>query len=80
MDLESGIENLFYPLDEIREKRYNYYINKEELDSDLELSEHIEEQIGNKFQENLKISYAIYESTLEDSTVFVEAKTPYIQG
>lgn len=80
MDLESGEEKFFYPLDEIREKRYSYYINKEELDSDLELSEHIEEQIGNKFQDNLKISYAIYESTLVDSTVFIEAKTPYIQG
>lgn len=80
MDLESGVENLFYPLDELREKRYNYYINKEELDSDLELSEHIEQQINEKFQENLKISYAIYESSLEQSSVFIEAKTPYIQG
>jgi len=80
MDLESGVENLFYPLDELREKRYNYYINKEELDSDLELSEHIEEQIDGKFQENLKISYAIYESSLEQSSVFIEAKTPHIQG
>lgn len=79
MDLESGEEKFFYPLDELREKSYSYYISKEELDSDLELSEHIEEQINNKFQDNLKISYAIYESSLEESSVFIEAKSPYIQ-
>lgn len=80
MDLEEGEEKFFYPLDEVREKRYNYYISKDELDNDLELSEHIEEQINSKFQENLKISYAIYESQLEQSSVFVEIKSPHIQG
>lgn len=79
MDLDSGQEKLFYPLDEVRERRYNYYISKKELSDDLELSDHIEEQINDKFQENLKISYAIYESPLDHSSVFIEAKSPYIQ-
>lgn len=80
MDLDSGEEKLFYPLDELREKRYNYYISKKELNDDVDLPEHIEEQVNDKFQENLKISYAIYESTLEHSSVFVEIKSPYIQN
>ncbi len=79
MDLDSGEEKLFYPLDEVRERRYNYYISKKELNDDVDLPEHIEEQVNDKFQQNLKISYAIYESTLEHSSVFVEAKSPYIQ-
>jgi len=79
MDLDSGQEKLFYPLDEVRERRYNYYISKKELSDDLDLSDHIEEQINDKFQDNLKISYAIYESPLDHSSVFIEAKSPYIQ-
>jgi len=80
MDLDSGEEKFFYPLDEIREKRYSYYINKEKLDSDVDLSDHIEHQISSKFVENLKVSYAVYESPLEQSSVFIEVKTPHIQG
>lgn len=80
MDLSSGEEKFFYPLDEIREKSYSYYINKAKLDSDVDLSDHIEHQIGSKFKENLKVSYAVYESPLEQSSVFIEVKTPYVQG
>lgn len=79
MDLQSGEEKFFYPLDEIREKRYSYYISKTKLDSDVDLSDHIEHQISSKFKENLKVSYAVYESPLEQSSVYIEIKTPYIQ-
>lgn len=80
MDLQSGEEKFFYPLDEIREKRYSYYISKTKLDSDVDLSDHIEHQIGSKFKDNLKVSYAVYESPLEQSSVYIEIKTPYIQA
>ena len=80
MDLQSGEEKFFYPLDEIREKRYSYYISKTKLDSDVDLSDHIEYQIGSKFKENLKVSFAVYESPLEQSSVYIEVKSPYVQG
>ena len=80
MDLQSGEEKFFYPLDEIREKRYSYYISKTKLDSDVDLSDHREYQIGSKFKENLKVSFAVYESPLEQSSVYIEVKSPYVQG
>jgi len=80
MDFESGEETIFYPIDNVREKVYYYYINKEQLDDDTELSDKIEAQINSKFSDNVTISYAIYESPHGESTVFVEHKSPYIQG
>ncbi len=79
MDFNTGKESLFYPLDNIREKGYSYYITKQELEEDTELFEHIEQQINNKFTEDTKISYSIFESLLEQTTVFILVKTPYIQ-
>lgn len=80
MDLESGEETLFYPIDNVREKIYYYYINNEQLNNDTELFDKIEEQINNKFSDNVTISYAIYESPHQESSVFIEHKSPYIQG
>lgn len=80
MDFDSGEETLFYPIDEVREKVYYYYINKETLNDDTELFDKIEQQISNKFSENITISFAIYESPHEESVVYIEHKSPYIQG
>lgn len=80
MDFNSGEETLFYPIDEVREKVYYYYINKETLNDDTELFDKIEQQISNKFSENVTISFAIYESPHEESVVYIEHKSPYIQG
>lgn len=80
MDFETGIEKNFFPLDNIREKSYNYYIVKQELEEDTDLFDHIEQQINTKFSEEQKVSYYIFESNLDSTTVFVEYKSPYIQG
>ena len=80
MDFETGIEKNFFPLDNIREKSYNYYIVKQELEEDTDLFDHIEQQINTKFSEEQKVSYHIFESNLDSTTVFVEYKSPYIQG
>lgn len=80
MDIETGEETLFYPIDNAREKVYYYYINKQQLNDDTELFDKIEEQINNKFSDNVTISFAIYESPHEQSSVFIEHKSPYIQG
>jgi hypothetical protein len=80
MNFESGEETLFYPIDNVREKVYYYYINKETLNDDTELFEKIEEQINNKFSENVTISFAIFESPHSDSVVYIEHKSPYIQA
>lgn len=80
MDFDSGEENLFFPIDNVREKVYYYYINKETLNDDTELFDKIEQQISSKFSENVTISFAIYESPHEESAVYIEHKSPYIQG
>lgn len=80
MDFDSGEETLFFPIDNVREKVYYYYINKEMLNDDTELFDKIEQQISNKFSENVTISFAIYESPHEESVVYIEHKSPYIQG
>lgn len=80
MDFDSGEETLFFPIDNVREKVYYYYINKETLNDDTELFDKIEQQINKKFSENVTVSFAIYESPHEESVVYIEHKSPYIQG
>lgn len=62
VNVETGEENLFFPLQMPREKLYYYSIDKEELEQESDLFKTITNQIKNKSTKNTKVSYGIYEN------------------
>jgi hypothetical protein len=80
MDINKGTENLFYVLDDIRDKRYYYYINDEQLKSDGELFDSITEQIEDKITDLAKAMFGVYPSQYKDNYCYVVYSSPHIQG
>jgi hypothetical protein len=80
MDINKGTENLFYDLDDIRDKRYYYYINDEQLKSDGELFDSITEQIEDKITDLAKAMFGVYPSQYKDNYCYVVYSSPHIQG
>jgi ABC-type nitrate/sulfonate/bicarbonate transport system substrate-binding protein len=80
MDINKGTENLFYVLDDVRDKRYYYYINDEQLKSDGELFDSITEQIEDKITDLAKAMFGVYPSQYKDNYCYVVYSSPHIQG
>jgi len=79
MNFETGEENLFYPLDLVREKTYYYAINRNKLETDGTLIKKIKNQVKSKITEHTRVSYAVYPSDYEDDYVFCKAYTSKVQ-
>ena len=79
LEFEKDSENLFFPLDIIREKRYYYNVSQEKASKDGKLYKKIREQIRNKKTGQTKVSYGIYSCSEKDNFVFVLAKSSEIQ-
>lgn len=79
MDFATGQENKLFSLDDIREKRYYYCINEEQLNSDNELFDLINGQIDSKIEENCSIMFGVYPSSHKVNYCYVIYKSPYIQ-
>jgi hypothetical protein len=79
MNFETGEENLFYPLDLIREKTYYYAINRERLENDGSLIKKIKSQVKSKITEHTRVSYAVYPTDYEDDHIFCKAYTSKVQ-
>lgn len=79
MDFETGEENLFYPLDLVREKTYYYAINKEKLENDGSLIKKIKTQVKAKIDEHTRVSYAVYPTDYDNDYVFCKAYTSKVQ-
>jgi len=79
VDMATGKENLFFPLDYPREKWYYYAINKEKLNEDSELLGKIETQAALTAHDNLTTSYGIYSTEYEQDYVFAVARSSAIQ-
>ena len=80
MDMQSGTENLFYNLDEVRDKRYYYSINEEQLNNDGDLFDSINEQIEKKITDLAKAMFGVYSSQYKDNYCYVVYSSPHIQG
>jgi len=77
---ETGKEKLFFPLDNIEEKRYYIGVSKEALEDEdffRELKEDMRKKVE---QEEVKISYSINESKFDYSYVYVVAYSTDIQA
>ena len=79
MDIKSGDESLFYNLDEVRDKRYYYYMNDEQLKTDGELFDKITQQAENKIEELAKTMFGVYSSQYKDNVCYVIHSSPHIQ-
>jgi len=79
LNFETGEENLFYPLDLVREKTYYYAINRSKLETDGSLIKKIKNQVKSKITEHTRVSYAVYPSDYEDDYVFCKAYTSKVQ-
>lgn len=65
LNVETGEEKMFFPLDEPREKRYYYAIVEKRLTTEKELHRKIMNQVKEKVEENLGVSYGIYSTDYE---------------
>lgn len=79
MNFSDGSENKLFLLDNIREKRYLYCINENQLSNDGELFDIINTQIDSKIEENTSIMFGIYPSKYDENYCYVIYKSPYIQ-
>lgn len=79
MNLVDGEENLFYSLDFIRESRYYYCINKDQLNTDGDLLGLINDQIDSKIEENVNIMFGVYPINYKENYCYVICKSPYTQ-
>ena len=80
MDIDTGKENLFFPLDYPREKCYYYAINEKKLDSDSGLLGRITAQVSECIEPEVGVSYGIYSTEYEDDYVFVATRSSAIQN
>jgi hypothetical protein len=78
-DINSDIENMFYPIKYSDNKIYNFYINEETLENDKTLHKKIKEKIKNKNVENTKCSYTIRGTKSEQGFCYVVAYSKFIQ-
>lgn len=80
MSFDDGQENKLFDLDNVREKRYYYCINEQQLNTDGELFDLITKQIDSKIEENVNIMYGVYPTQFQQNYCYVVYKSPYIQS
>jgi len=79
LNVETGEEKEFFPLDEPREKRYYYAIAKKRLSTEKELHRKIMNQVKEKVGEDLGVSYGIYSTDYEYDFGYVLSFSQKIQ-
>jgi hypothetical protein len=80
MDIDTGVENLFYDLDEVRDKRYYYSINEEQLNNDGDLFDSINQQVEESITDITKAMFGVYPSQYKENYCYVVYSSPHIQG
>ena len=76
---EKEEENLFFPLDNVRQKRYYFAINKKQLEADGDINNKIDEYLEHPSEQEIDISYGIYPTNYEENFVYYKAYTNSIQ-
>jgi len=78
VDFETGTENLFFPLDNVREKVYYYAINEDKLKEQGGIHKKIIAQVKANAQ-NTKTTYGIYPTQYDQDYVYCVAYSSIIQ-
>mgnify|MGYP007063370499 CR=1 FL=1 len=79
LDIESGEQKLFFPLNKISDKCYYYGIKKEDLENDGKLFRRIKDQVRGFSAEETSVSYSIHSTTYGENFVYFAAYSPAIQ-
>tara|TARA_R100000008_G_scaffold82030_1_gene65853 strand:- start:2020 stop:2454 length:435 start_codon:yes stop_codon:yes gene_type:complete len=79
VNLEEEQENVFFPLDEVKEKWYYYGISENKLKTDENLFNMITSQIKEKAKEGIKASYGIFSTDYENDYVYCVARSSTVQ-
>lgn len=80
MDVDSGEEKLFFPIENVTDKNILYAINENSLKNENQLFGRIQTQIKRKMEEIPKVSFGIYPTNYEGSQAYVLAHTKIVQG
>lgn len=79
VNIETGEEKLFFPLDNPFEKVYYYGINEETLKTDGQFFKKVKEQIRQKRTKGVKVSYGIYSTTYDKNYAFLVSRSSQLQ-
>ena len=80
LDIESGEERLFYPLERITEKTLYFAFNEERLKTDGTLVKKIKQIMKKKVDMGIKINYNVYATQYKTDYGYCVARTSVIQG
>jgi len=79
VDIKSGEEKMFFPLDNVREKKYYFGVNRETLQNDASLLKEIKNYIRST-PGNIRSSFSIYETSYDHNFAYVASYTSQIQA
>ena len=79
LDIDTGEEKMFFPLDSTTEKCYYYAISDKSLNTDTTLHRKITDQIKQKTTEELSVGYSIYSTEYEQNYGYLIANSSEIQ-
>lgn len=78
-DIENDIEKMFFNLNNITDKCYYFFINKKQLETDGTIFKKIKKCLKNKAVDNLKISFIMFPTDLEQNYCYTTAASSRIQ-
>jgi hypothetical protein len=79
LNMDTGEEKLFFPLDNVRETRYYYGIPEKKLTEEKGLHRKIINQVKDKTCDDKKISYGIYSTNYKQGCAYVLSHSSHIQ-
>jgi len=79
VNLDTGDEKPFFPLDSVTDKVYYYGISAKTLESDAAFYGRLKEQIKSKKTANTNVSYGIFKTSYNDNYAFALSKSRKIQ-
>ena len=78
-DMEKNEEKMFFSIDNPKEKRYYYAINKNTINTEKGLHKKIIDQLKPKQTDDVSVSYSVYETNYEENFAFVVEYSSQIQ-
>jgi len=77
--LEKNVDNMFFSLDNVTDIVYYYAYNKDKLESDFELMSKIKKAVSMKKEENVRVTYGIFETDYEQDYIYCLNHSSVIQ-
>jgi len=78
-DLEKNEDNMFFSLDNVTDIVYYYTHNKDKLESDFELMSKIKRAVSNKKEEDVRVTYGIFETNYDQDYIYCLNHSSMIQ-